>query len=104
MERQHSLKVSEEKRRRKNERSRAKRASETESEKRQRCDKRNAADRARRALKLKIEQQSSTKRQVTEENVATNFQKKQRLDTESDTDLTLIMETDGENITTAPHV
>ena len=67
MERQHSLIV-------KNEKSRAKRASETESEKRQRCDKRNAADRARRALKLKIEQQSSTKRQVTEENVATNFQ------------------------------
>ena len=48
MERQHSS-LSEEKRRRNNERSRAKRASETENEKRQRCDKRNAADRARRS-------------------------------------------------------
>ena len=104
MERQHSLIVSEEKRRRKNERSRAKRASETESEKRQRCDKRNAADRARRTLKLKIEQQSSTKRQVTEENVATNFQKRQRLDTESDTDLTLIMETEMERTSRLQHM
>ena len=82
MERQHSS-ISEEKRRRNNERSRAKRASETENEKRQRCDKRNAADRARRALKIKTEQQSATKRQFTEENVATHFQKRQRLATES---------------------
>ena len=43
MERKHSTLVSEEKRRRKNEKLRAKRASETENEKRKRCDKRNAA-------------------------------------------------------------
>ena len=88
MERKHSTLVSEEKRRRKNEKLRAKRASETENEKRKRCDKRNAADRARRALNLKTEQQTSTKRQVTEQSFTTQLhQKRQRLATESEESL-----------------
>ena len=81
MERQQSSLVSEEKKRIKNEKARAKRASESENEKRQRCDKRYAADRARRALK---QQQTSTKRQVTEQNVTHFHQKRQRLTTESE--------------------